>query len=124
MFYPFCDASELKISNTSSYCAKIKHSGVIDITHQNIALIEPFSELVHAAFAEFEIGLIGIPFCSRRMMKMTMLSETGHDEHEQDIYEDNNRRDLCHKYDNLPGQVANVIELSPLTLSKDRFLIL
>lgn len=52
------------------------------------------------------------------------LSETEHDEHEQDIYEDNNGRDLCHKYDNLPGQVANVIELSPLTLSKDRFLIL
>ena len=72
MFYPFCDASELKISNTSSYFAKIKLSGVIDITHQNIALIEPFSELVHAAFAEFKIGLIGIPLCSRRMMKMTM----------------------------------------------------
>lgn len=52
------------------------------------------------------------------------LSEKEHDEHEQDIYEDNNGRDLCHKYDNLPGQVANVIELSPLTLSKDRFLIL
>ena len=52
------------------------------------------------------------------------LSETEHDEHEQDIYEDNNGRDLYHKYDNLPGQVTNVIELSPLNLSKDRFFIL
>ena len=51
-----------------------------------------------------DILLIGIPFLSRRMMK---LSEKEHDEHEQDIYEDNNGRNLC------PGQARTVMEFSP-----------
>ena len=57
-----------------------------------------------------DILLIGIPFLSRRMMK---LSEKEHDENEQDIHEGNSGRNLCHKYDNLPGQARTVIEFSP-----------
>ena len=44
---------------------------------------------------------------------MMKLSEKEHDEHEQDIYEDNSGRNLCHKYDNLPGQARTVMEFSP-----------
>ena len=40
----------MKIGNPPSYCTKLKQSGVIDITHQNKALVEPFSGLVDAAF--------------------------------------------------------------------------
>ena len=60
MFYQFHDESQLKmkIDNPPSYCTKCKQPGVIDIVHQNKALIETFSELVEAAFEDFRMNLV------------------------------------------------------------------
>ena len=50
MFYPFCDKCELKVGKPSPYFSKLCEPGVLEIVNNNRSLVEPYSDLVNAAF--------------------------------------------------------------------------
>ena len=52
MFDSFNNKFELNIGNSNSYCAKLRPPGVIDVIHQNKALIESFSQLVDVSLTD------------------------------------------------------------------------
>ena len=86
MFYLFRDESNLKIDNALSYCTKLKQPGVVDIIHQNKALIKSCSKLVDTTFAKLRMGLVPNwdPFLQKKNDNVQHeLSETKHDEHER-----------------------------------------
>ena len=85
---------------------------MIDIVCQNKALSEPFSELVHKAFAGFRMDQVSNwdYFLQQENNEVGYeLSETKHDQHDQDNYEDNNERNQCQSSDNSPGQVRTTV---------------
>ena len=57
IFYSFHNNSEWRKRNPSSHRTKFKQPGVINIVHQNKALIEPFSELADASIYRIQIGI-------------------------------------------------------------------
>ena len=83
-----------------------------DIICQNKALNEPFSELVHTAFAGFRMDQVPDwdSFSQQENNEVEHeFSETKHDEHDQDNYEDNNERNQCQSSGNFPGQVRTTV---------------
>ena len=127
MLYLFRDNSQLRISNSLSIVQN--YTAWIDRINQNKALIEPFSELLDATFAKFRMDLVSDAdhFSQQKNDEVRYnLSETEHDEHEQDNYDRNNGRDQCHNSNNLPGKVRTTVlddqdmkKLHPLTLNKE-----
>ena len=53
MFYPFRDEFELKVGQPSSYSSKLSEPGVLEIVNNNKSLVEPYSDLVNAAFLNY-----------------------------------------------------------------------
>ena len=83
-----------------------------DLIYQNKVLNEPFSELVHTAFAEFRMDQVPNrdSFSQQENIEVEHeLYKTEHDEHDQDNYEDNNERNQCQSPENLPGQVRTTV---------------
>ena len=57
MFYPFRDESELKVGQPSSYSLKLSEPGVLEIENNNKSLVEPYSDLVNAAFLNYRADI-------------------------------------------------------------------
>ena len=53
LFYPFRDEMEINGKYLGTYKEKISEPGVLDIVNANKLLIEPYGDLVNAAFAHF-----------------------------------------------------------------------
>ena len=53
MFYPFRDDCELKVGKPSLYSSKLSEPGVLEIVNNNKSLVEPYSDLVNAAFLNY-----------------------------------------------------------------------
>ena len=54
LFYPFRDETEINGKYLGTYKEKISEPGVLDIVNANKLLIEPYGDLVNAAFAHFQ----------------------------------------------------------------------
>ena len=57
MFYPFRDECELKVGQPSSYSTKLCEPGVFEIVNKNKSLVEPYSDLVNAAFLNYRADI-------------------------------------------------------------------
>ena len=53
MFYPFHDESKLKVGEPLSYPSNLSEPGVLEIVNNNKSLVEPYSDLVNAAFLNY-----------------------------------------------------------------------
>ena len=53
MFYPFHDESKLKVGEPLSYPLNLSEPGVLEIVNNNKSLVEPYSDLVNAAFLNY-----------------------------------------------------------------------
>ena len=62
MFYPFRDECELKVGQPSSYSSKLSEPGVLEIVNNNKSLVEPYSDLVNAAFLNYRADIT--PSCN------------------------------------------------------------
>ena len=50
MFYPFPDKCGLKLGQPSSCSSKLNEPGVLDMVNYNKSLVEPYNDLIDAAF--------------------------------------------------------------------------
>ena len=57
MFYPFRDECELKVGKPSSYSSKSSEPRVLEIVNKNKSLVEPYSDLVNAAFLNYRADI-------------------------------------------------------------------
>ena len=57
MFYRFRDECELKVGKPSSYSSKLSETGVLEIVNSNKSLVEPYSDLVNAAFLNYRADI-------------------------------------------------------------------
>ena len=78
MFYPFHDESKLKVGEPLSYPSNLSEPGVLEIVNNNKSLVEPYSDLVNAAFLNYraEITPSWDPFYSRKMKMLKMSCAT------------------------------------------------
>ena len=53
MFYPFHDESKLNVGEPLSYSSNLSEPGVLEIVNNNKSLVEPYSDLVNAAFLNY-----------------------------------------------------------------------
>ena len=58
MVYPFCDECELKLGQPPSYSSKLNEPEVHDIISYNKSLVEPYSDLIDAAFLNYRSDIM------------------------------------------------------------------
>ena len=61
MFYPFRHDCELKLGQSPSYSSKLNEPGVLDMVNYKKILVEPYRDLIDAAFLNYRSDII--PSC-------------------------------------------------------------
>ena len=65
MFYPFRDECKLKVGESPSYSSKLNEAGVLEIANNNKKLVEPYSDLVNAAFLNYRAKITPSSFMQK-----------------------------------------------------------
>ena len=87
LFYPFREEQQLKVGNPATYANKISQPGVLDIINRNKAHIEPYSDVVDDALAQYSSQALLFntdPFAEQENDEVSRSTNDAHDDDDDD----------------------------------------